>query len=121
MSEASSTNSPDDLIPQDLADNYDLLVADQNRTITYESIAANSEASPSLAAWARSRAAADGKDITPHGAKTKGKSTRAIKDIDYEALTVDELETLILERDIDATGFSVKQDYVSALITADEK
>lgn len=65
-------------IEQWIADNYDGLVADVNRGVTYESLAVSADAkgSPELAAWARERAARAKKDVTPATAKPAGKSVR---------------------------------------------
>lgn len=65
-------------IEQHIADNYDAIVADENRNVTYEQIAAHAEEfdDNTLAAWARERAAAKGKDVTPKDAKAAPKSTR---------------------------------------------
>lgn len=62
-----------------LADNYDAIVRDVNRTDTYETIAAHADvsASPELAAWARKRAAESGAAVTPRAARPTPKSRRA--------------------------------------------
>lgn len=54
-------------IPQHVADNYDALVADPDRNLTWDGVAerADAEGDKALAAWARRQAAGDGKDVTP--------------------------------------------------------
>lgn len=55
------------LIPEWLAENYELLVADPNRGVGYEDVAvlAESRGSADVAAWARKRAVESGRRITP--------------------------------------------------------
>lgn len=55
------------LVPEWVAENYRALVADENRTITFETIAESAD--PALAAWARQQAAGGGEDVTPVEAK----------------------------------------------------
>jgi hypothetical protein len=58
-----------------LAENYEAVIADPNRGITYETLAESD--SPDLAAWARKRAAEAGKSVKPANAKTtSARSTR---------------------------------------------
>lgn len=54
-----------------LAENYEGLVADENRNFTFEAIAEDAEKknSPELAAWAREKAAGKKKDVTPRAGK----------------------------------------------------
>jgi hypothetical protein len=68
-------------IDQWVADNYDAIVADELRGVTYKSLAedADEKNSPDLAAWARAKAAKAGKNVTPTGAKTVEKSVRSEK------------------------------------------
>lgn len=65
-------------IEQHIADNYDAIVADEVRNVTYEQIAEHAESldDHTLAAWARERAAAKGKNVAPNDAKAAPKSTR---------------------------------------------
>jgi len=108
------TQSPIPEIDDHVAENYEALIADENRTLTYERVAVWAAASndPGLAAWARRRADEAGKNITPHGATAGTAETRAI---DFEALTLPELKKLADARQIDVKGLSLKADFVAAL------
>jgi hypothetical protein len=68
-------------IDQWVADNYDAIVADKRRGVTYESLAEDADAknAPDLAAWARAQAAKAGADVTPVDALPDVKSVRADK------------------------------------------
>lgn len=61
-----------------LAENYEALVADETRGVSFDSLAddAESKNSPELAAWARERAASRKKDVTPRAAVPAKKSKR---------------------------------------------
>jgi hypothetical protein len=67
-------------IDDELARNYEAIAADPNSGIGFDEIAvrADQNASPSLAAWARRRAAETNKDITPRAAKPA--EARAVRD-----------------------------------------
>jgi hypothetical protein len=58
-------------IPDWLAENYEAIVADKNRAISYDSLAgiADAKGDKALAGWARSRAASTKKDVTPRTAE----------------------------------------------------
>lgn len=60
------------------AQNYDGIVADEVRGVSYEDIAKRAEAldDHQTAAWARERAAASGKNVTPKDATQKPKTAR---------------------------------------------
>ena len=64
-------------IPGWLAENYDELVADPNRNLSYTKLAERSAdaGEHELAGWARQRAAAHGEDITPVDAAPAGADT----------------------------------------------
>lgn len=66
-----------------VAGNYDAIVADELRGVTYESLAEDADAknSPDLAAWARGQAAKSGKNVTPVKAEAEPdeKSVRSTK------------------------------------------
>lgn len=118
MSE-NSTVVPESQIPQHLAENYDAIVADPERRLTYKQLAKQAKAQndPQLAAWARARAAAGGRDITPTNATPAPPEKR-----DYNELTVEELKAIVVERDgIDASELKLKADYVAALELFDEQ
>lgn len=89
--------------------NYDDLVADKMRTTTYDDIAKHAEAMDDreLAAWARSRAAGRGVDVTP---EPPAKARR-----DYAALKVKDLEKLLDLRKIPRSDLALKADLVAAL------
>jgi hypothetical protein len=61
------------------AGNYDAIVNDDTRNVSYEDIAKRAEEldDARTAAWARERAAQSGKNVTPAKAKTAPKSKRA--------------------------------------------
>lgn len=65
-------------IEQWIAENYDAIVADESRAVSYDDVAefAESHDSPELAGWARRRAAEAGKNTTPKSAKAEPKSKR---------------------------------------------
>ncbi|WP_336627365.1 MULTISPECIES: hypothetical protein [unclassified Microbacterium] len=64
-------------IPGWLAENYDELVADPNRNLSYTKLAERSAdaGEHELAGWARQRAAAHGEDLTPVDAAPAGADT----------------------------------------------
>jgi hypothetical protein len=66
-------------IDQWVADNYDAIVADECRNVTYDSLAEDADAknSPDLAAWARGQAAKAGANVTPVAAVPDVKSVRS--------------------------------------------
>jgi len=68
-------------IEEHIAENYDAIVADENRNVSYEQIAEHAENmdDKTLAAWARERAAAKGENVTPDDAEPAKKSKRAAK------------------------------------------
>ncbi|HEY0249703.1 MAG TPA: hypothetical protein VGC45_15740 [Gryllotalpicola sp.] len=80
-------------------------------------LAAAKEQAAKLAAATRKTAAEDGEDVTPTGATS---TPQEIRDPGYEKLKLEQLKTLAAERGLDATAFSVKADYVDALVKADE-
>jgi hypothetical protein len=120
VSETENTVSPALEIPEDVAKNYEALVADENRTVTYKSIAKDAEAldDPALKAWAERRH----KETKPRASTTSSKSESKPSDepktgdpVDYNKLLVPELQELIKAREIDASDLHLKADLVAAL------
>ena len=68
-------------IEDHVAENYDAIVADENRNVSYEQIADHAEHmdDAALAAWARRRSASNGEKVTPTDAGPAKKSKRAEK------------------------------------------
>ena len=66
------------LIDEWVIENYDSIVGDEVRNVSYEDIAKHAEEmdDKNLAAWARKRAAESGKKVTPKAAAAKPKTTR---------------------------------------------
>lgn len=93
------TDNADQLIEPALAENYRALLADENRALTPERLAAQAEASGStnLAAWARAQAAAGGADVTPTDATPEPPATT--RGDDAPAETDDELDDQIASDD----------------------
>ena len=58
-------------IPDWLAENYEQIIADPNRGMSYEDVAvvAESRGGADVAAWARKRAAESGRKVTPEKAE----------------------------------------------------
>jgi len=77
-----STVTPGVDIPQHVADNYDALVADPDRNLSYDGVAerAENEGDATLAAWARQKAAGEGKDVTPTNATPDPEQARRAAD-----------------------------------------
>ena len=110
----------DDNIPapdQWVQDNYDQLVADENRNLTYEQVAedARLRGDPILENWAHNRAAGNPTpDPEPEPARAK-----------YEALKVAELRDEVKRRQDAGRTFTlakeaVKEAIVDALVADDE-
>jgi hypothetical protein len=70
VSETENTTTPDYHVDQHVIDNYEALVADKERNLTFAKVAkrADEAGDKNLAAWARARAKSKGSDITPAGA-----------------------------------------------------
>lgn len=109
-SNSPSTSPVPATIPEDAARNWDALVADENRTVTYEQIAeqAAEQGDAATAQWARERAAA----------KTEPEEPPAPK-VDYSALKVDDLKKIAADRQIDTDELKTKSDLADALAAWD--
>jgi hypothetical protein len=119
MSDQNSTATQIPEIPDYIAENYDQLVADENRGLSYDEVATRAAESGDvqLAAWARRRAKEGGDDVTPHGAKAAGGDEQ--RGQDYNDLKLDDLKALVEARKLDDDGLKLKADYVAALELAD--
>lgn len=85
------TTSEVPLVDDWVAENYDALVADENRGLSYKNVADNAEAQgdKALAAWARKRAANKGKDVTPTTADDKAPATVTRSEVQDDGSRVD--------------------------------
>jgi hypothetical protein len=70
---------PDSNPEQEIRDNYEAIVADEIRNVSFDDIAKHADEmdDSSLAAWARKRAAEQGKNTTPRSAKSPPKAVRS--------------------------------------------
>lgn len=137
------------LLDLDIAENYDKIVADPDRTVTYKSLAkeAKDKNDPVLEAWAKERD--DGKK--PVEAPVDDTETRELSEVTddehtitvdeqphvspapaparadntpvteegYEALTIPQLKELAESRKLDISGAKLKQDYIDVLLDND--
>lgn len=94
-----------------IEENYERIVAAGTRTYKQIADQADKDGAPAVAAWARERAAAAGKDVTPHD--------QTAATLTYAEMSVKDLTALAVERSIDKKSAWTKQDYVDALEAAD--
>ena len=91
MSDSGSRSAIPEVDPS-VAENYEALVADEARNLSYKKVAdaAEAEGDPALAAWARKRAAGKGADVTPTKAeKAPDKVERVVASGKHEGETVE--------------------------------
>ena len=92
----SATDVPE--VPDYVAENYEALVADKNRNLTFKKVADDADESgdKALAAWARKRAAGK-KDVTPTEATSAPKKVERLaqdKKGEFHPVKVDTVEPL---------------------------
>ena len=98
-------------ISDELAANYDAIVADENTSTTYDDIAemAAGQGDAQTAAWARDRAAT----------KTEPEPVEPAPPVDYSKLKADDLKKIAEERQIPLDELKTKSDFVDALAAWD--